>query len=350
MSVHISTSEKIFLIKRLSYLVNANIPLLESLVVISEQTTQKNVQKILKLVITDVMRGQSLGNSMGSLRKSFGDFLVNVISAGESTGMLGKNLSYLAIELKKQQALRSKIIGAFMYPIIVIFATFGITGFLMLYLFPKITPVFKSLHIVLPWSTRFLISSSDFLKLHGFVFIVTLTVSITALIIFIQKNKTLKIFITRAVLRLPIFGNIVTRYTLAQSSRTIGLLLQSGIPLSDAVPITAQTTSNMVYKKEFEDLSHTIARGGKMSEYFSEHNKLFPDMVCHITAIGERSGSLSSSLIYLSELYEGEVDEFTKNIGTTIEPLLMIVMGLIVGFIAVSIITPIYSITQNLHP
>ena len=346
----LSVKEKIFFIKRLSYLVNAGIPVLEALTMIRDQTVKKSYQKLLDALIHDVSNGVSLGASMRKIRNGFGDFATNVISAGESTGILGPNLSYLAHEMKKQQELRAKIIGAFVYPVVVVLATCGITAFLMFYLFPKITPVFNSLHMKLPWSTRFLIWLSDFLEMHGFIFLLALLLCSTALFFFVKKSKPTQFFLAHISLRLPILGAIITRYALAQSSRTLGLLLHSGIPLSDAVPITAQTTSHVVYRREFERLSLTVMRGGKMSEYFAHQRKLFPDIVCHVTAIGERSGSLAASLIYLSETYEAEVDEFTKNISSTIEPLLMIVMGLVVGFIAVSIITPIYGITQNLHP
>lgn len=131
--------------------------------------------------------------------------------------------------------------------------------------------------------------------------------------------------------------------------RTLSLLLKSGVPISDALPITASISSNRSYKREFQKASLSVRRGENVSNSFQSNTALFPDMVVQIVAVGERTGSLPASLLYLSELYETEVDDFTRNLSALIEPLLMVMMGLVVGFIAISIITPIYGITQNLH-
>jgi len=130
----------------------------------------------------------------------------------------------------------------------------------------------------------------------------------------------------------------------------MGLLLRGGVTMSDALPISAKTTPNLVYKAEFKSLAAVVNRGQKISTHLSKAPYLFPDIVTQIVAVGEHSGNLSSSLIYLSEMYEAEIDDFTKNLSSMIEPILMIIMGILVGFIAISIITPIYGITQHLNP
>ncbi len=342
--------EQIFLIKRLSFLIKAGVPVLESLHLIREQTKKKNHRKILDSVIYDVSNGQFLATSLLKYRRVFGDFSINIIGFGETTGILSENLEYLAEELKKKQALKKKIIGAFIYPSIVIAATLAITAFLMLYLFPKITPIFESIHAQLPLSTLIVMSISNFLKKYIFILLAALIIFLLAIVVTIKKNKNVHYYFDKLILKIPLIGQIIRDYNLTNITRTLSLLLKSGVTISDALPIAEKTHTNLVYKKELKNASIIVSNGERMSTYLKSQIGLFPDMMVHIINVGERSGNLSNSLAYLSELYEAEIEDFTKNLGNTIEPALMIFMGLLVGFIAISIITPIYSITQHLTP
>ncbi|MFZ2716277.1 MAG: type II secretion system F family protein [Minisyncoccia bacterium] len=346
----LSMKDQIFFVKRLSFLIKAGIPILESLNIIREQTKKGFYKKILDSVILDISNGQYLSTSLQKFRKSFGDFSINIISFGESTGILSENLEYLAEELRKKHELRRKIVGAMIYPIVVLLATFGIIAFLMLFLFPKITPIFQSIGADLPISTKIVMSISIFLKKYGGILLgVILTVSILISLL-IKKSRKFKYFFDELMLKIPIVGGVIRQYNLSNSTRTIGLLLKSGITVSEALPITSKTTGNEVYKKEFGNIAHIVNKGEKISTYLKTKPKYFPPIMNQIVAVGERSGNLSNSLIYLSEIYESEVDDFTKNLSSMIEPFLMIFMGLLVGFIAISIITPIYSITSHLTP
>lgn len=342
--------EQIFFIKRLSFLIKAGIPVLESLSIINDQTKSGSYKTILNSVIADVSNGQYLSASLAKHKKSFGEFTINIIAFGESTGILSENLEYLAEELKKKQELKKKIIGALIYPVIVLIATFAITGFLMLYLFPKITPIFQSIGAGLPLSTRIIMQTSIFLKNYGFYLVSTIIGIVIGITIMIKKNEKFHYMFDSLIIKTPFLGGIVRQYNLSNSTRTIGLLLKSGISISEALPITSKTLSNLVYKKEFENISVRISRGEQMSLYLKSRPKLFPSISTQIISVGEKSGNLSNSLIYLSQMYEAEVEDFTKNLSNMIEPFLMIFMGLLVGFIAISIITPIYSITQHLQP
>ncbi len=346
----LSIKDQTFFIKQLSFLIKAGVPMNESLHMIREQTRGKRYAKILDSIIEDVSSGQFLSTSLAKFKRAFGEFSVNIISIGESTGILSENLEYLASELQKKQALRRKVIGAFVYPAVVTLATLGIIAFLMIYLFPKIMPVFLSLHMTLPLSTRIVLAISNVLINYGWYIIAGVVLFALGFYIALKKSLVFHFYFDKFILKIPIVGSIIQYYNLSSATRTMGLLLKGGIPLSETLPITAKTTVNRVYKKEFTNLSQVINRGEKMSAYLSKQRGLFPDILSQITSVGEKSGSLSASLIYLSEHYETEVDDFTKNLSNLIEPILMIFMGLMVGFIAISIITPIYSITQNLHP
>jgi type IV pilus assembly protein PilC len=344
-----SISEQIFFIKKLSFLMKADVPLLESITMVYEQTTIRRHKEILKRVMDRVANGQSLSNSLRDAKGIFNDFSINILSAGEEAGVLSENLAYLAEELQKKQALKRKIISACVYPVIVVCATVGIVLFLIVYLFPKIIPVFSSLQMKLPLSTRIVIAVSEGIRHYGFYIVGVGLLLLVICGIALKKYEKIKDIRDAGALRLPLFGKLIKSYNLANSIRIFSLLLKSGVPVGDALPITASISSNRFYKREFQNASLSVRRGETVSNSFRGNPTLFPDMVVQIVAVGERSGALPASLLYLSELYEAEVEDITKNLSSLVEPLLMIVMGLVVGFIAISIITPIYGITQNLH-
>lgn len=346
----LSVREQMLFAKRLSFLINASVPILESLHMVSEQSKSRHYARVMQSVIADVTSGYSLSRSLGRFQNIFGDFGVNIIRIGESSGTLSQNLEYLADELKKNDTLRRKVQGALVYPAIITLATLGITGFLMLYLFPKIMPVFTSLHMELPLSTKIVIAVSTFLQAWGLVFLIAVIASIFGIGIVLKKSASIRYQFDALVLKLPVVGEMVRYYNLATATRTLGLLLRSGVTLAEALPLTADTTSNLIYKEQYKLLAEAVIRGERISGYMFKEPVIFPIITTQMIAVGERSGSLSTTLVYLSELYEAEVDDFTKNLSTLVEPALMVVMGILVGFIAISIITPIYGITQNLHP
>ncbi len=346
----LSVKDQAFFAKRLSFLITAGVPIMESLTMIREQTRSRTFEAILDVVIKDVANGQHLSKSLGRFPDMFGEFAINLIKVGESSGTLSENLDYLAEELKKKQALRRKVIGALIYPALITTATLGITAFLMVYLFPKIMPVFLSLRMELPLSTRIVIALSNFLRHYGFALTVLVIVLCTVFSVLRKRNLRFQKFIDRRLINLPVIGVMTRSYHLANFTRTLGLLLKSGTSLPLALTITADTSSNRVYQEHAHALDRAVSQGQTLSVYLDKHRQVFGDVLCQMIMVGERSGNLSNTLLYLSDFYEHELDDFTKGLSNLIEPALMISMGLLIGFIAVSIITPIYAITQNLHP
>jgi type II secretory pathway component PulF len=343
-----SVKDQTFFVKRLAFLIKANVSILEGLYMVRDQTRRGGHVRIIERVIEDVSNGQTLSRSMGKFPTVFGDFGVNLIKVGESSGTLSQNLEYLADELRKRYALKKKITGALVYPAVIGVATIGITAFLMLYLFPKIMPIFASLHTELPFSTRVVIAISTFLQHSWWAVLIGMAGFVVVFIVLLRKSSWFRYTCDRALLSIPVVGRMARDYNLANLSRTLGLLLKSGLTLSDALPLTADTTKNKVYKDAINALAEGVTRGERMSIHLKKNRTLFPDVMSQMVSVGEHSGNLSNTLVYLSELYDAEVEEFTKNISTLVEPVMMVVMGIIVGFIAISIITPIYGITQNI--
>ncbi|MDD5068286.1 MAG: type II secretion system F family protein [Candidatus Pacebacteria bacterium] len=348
--LRLSMKERSHFAKRLSFLISGGVPLLEALFVLQKQNRSRRKEKFFDSIIADISNGQTLSKALVKFPRMFDDFAVNIIRVGESSGTLNQNLQYLAEELKKKNVLRNKVLSALVYPIFITITTLALTILLTIFIFPKIQPIFTSLRVAIPLTTRILIFTSAFLRAYGLWLLAALVVSAIVFLIFLKKSEGFRKFFDRNIFRIPLLGTIFQGYNLANITRTLGLLLKSGVKLSEAVIVTADTTANVIYKQELHNISAGVLRGEKLSFYMEKNRKLFPDLVSHMVAVGEGTGNLSNTLIYLSESEEAEVDDLTKNLSNSIEPLLMVFMGLIVGFIAVSVITPIYEITQNLHP
>lgn len=345
-----SVKEQTLFAKRLSFLVKAGVPLLECLHIIRAQTKSRAKGKVFDSVIHDVGSGQYLATSLGKFRNFFGDFAINLIRVGEESGILSQNLVYLADELAKKHALKRKVIGALIYPLFITVATLGVTSILTVFIFPKLMPIFTSLHVELPWTTRALIATSQYLRDWGILTLIVLVALIVVFFILRKKFIEVRYWSDRLLLRLPFAGAVARSYNLTNFSRTLGLLMQSGLTLTESISITGETTNNLVYRRACERAAASIIKGEQVSKSLERENGIFPDLLVHMVAIGEKTGNLASSLMYLGELYENEVDELTKSLSSSIEPVLMILMGLLVGLIAVSVITPIYAITQHLQP
>jgi type IV pilus assembly protein PilC len=345
----ISLNEQIIFIKRLSILIRTGIPLLQSLEMIRNHSTSKTLSRVLDQVVKDVSNGQNLSAGLRRFHKIFGEFTINIIEIGEVSGTLAENLDYLAVELKKKQTLRRKIISALIYPVFIIIATFGITIMLTVFLFPKLLPIFRSVNFDLPWSTKILIFFSNIL-VHNSLLIFTGIIAIIAAIGFLFRLPKFRFVAQQLILKLPFLGSLSQGYNLANICRGFGILLRSNVVIVKTAKINARVTENLVYKLHLDQIADKIARGERISVHFQTQPKLFPMIMRQMVMVGESSGNLSETFLYLAQVYEEEVDEMTKNLSTVLEPVLLILMGLLVGFIAISIITPIYGITQHIHP
>jgi type IV pilus assembly protein PilC len=347
-SIRMSAYEKELFIKRLSFLMKAGIPILQSMAMIKEQTKSNRQKKIIDVLSQDISSGHAINVSMQRFKNIFGPFIINVIRVGENTGFLYQNLNYLADELKKRRLLSRKVIGALIYPIFITIATVGITTLLIVFIFPKILPIFKSLNITLPITTRIILGLSSFLA-NNYLYVLGGLALLGLLSFFLSKIKRVQILIGNITPSIPVFGLIMKNYHLVNICRTLGLLLKSDVGLIEALRITAETSPNIIYKTLLGKIGDNVLKGKKISVQFEDYKRFFPILIPQMISVGETTGNLSGSLLYLAEFYESEVDEAAKNLSSVIEPVLMIFMGLIVGFVAISIITPIYGITQHLN-
>lgn len=349
-SRHYSMTEQEWIIffKRLAFLRRAGVSLPEALSMLKEQAHTKRTRTILENVYESVSSGKQLSESLNLFSNGFSHTTTYAIAAGETTGTLAQTLERLADTLAKHRALKRKVMGAFIYPVIITVVMVGVIGFLVLYLFPKIMPIFSSLHMQLPFATRVVIGASTFLMEWGLWCGLLVAAVSFAFFIFTKRNMRGKYFFDQAFLRVPVLASLVQNYNVINSARTLELLLAS-VPLSAALARTAESIAHAGYKNAWRDIAASVERGESIAKAMAHKKKYFPDTFVQLVAVGEHSGSLSETLHFLSEWYEGDLEERTKQLSTLIEPVLMIVMGLVIGFVALSIILPIYGITQNLH-
>lgn len=343
----VSLREKALFAKHLAIMIKAGLTISESLEVVLD-TAQGSFKRVLKGILKSNQSGESLSDSMARYPKIFSRLFISAIKAGESSGTLDESLQELAVQLEKENNLSTKIRGALLYPSIVLIAA-TILGFaLVFFILPKITPIFEGLKMDLPITTVLLIKFSYFIKEYGSIIIPAFFGGIIFLYWFFRR-KFMHPITHFVLLKLPIVKNISKNANLAKFCRTFGTLLKSGLNIDESLEITGETMSNYYYCRSINKTAQSIKQGSKISDNLKKYSNLFPSMVISMIRVGEESGGLEESLFYLSSFYESEVDNASKSLATTIEPILLLCVGLAVGFLALAIITPIYSITSGIN-
>ena len=333
--------------KRLSMMLRANVPILRAIEMMRDESSGAQSLFVYQLLTDNLASGKSLHASM-RVAGVFSALAVNMVRVGEHSGSLAENLTYLAEEMRRAQTIRAKIVGAVVYPLIIIVATLGLSLSITLYIFPKITPVFRSMNQDLPFSTRIVIAFSEVLTQH-WALIIVLVVCANVAFAYLMRISRIRVYAEHILMRTPILGSISRAYNLANISRTVHIMQKGGVHIVEAINITRDSTHNLLYREALVSLSHALARGAHIAPGMRESPHLFPPLYVQLVSVGQESSDLPGSFSYLATLYEEELNDLTARMTTLLEPLLMILMGIIVGFIAVAIITPIYGITQNLN-
>jgi len=339
--------EKLMFTKHFSIMLKSGVDIIEALKALKEQASSPKLKKILEETASLVSTGQKLSDSLARYPKVFSDLYVNTIRAGEEGGTLDVNLEYLAEQMNKDYDLKRKVKTAMAYPTIVLVATIIIALSLAIFVLPKITKLFKAFTVPLPLTTRILLWLADFLEKYGVLVIIGL-VFLVLLVRWFFRLKSVKPYFDRTFLELPIIGKIIQNINLARFSRTLGSLLKSGLPITSALKVTANTLDNASYQKNLIEIEKEIQKGATLASLLETRKNLFPITVSQTVATGEARGRLEGTLFYLAEFYEAETDNTIKNLATLIEPVLLIFIGLVVGGVALAIISPIYQITGQL--
>ncbi|MBN1585085.1 type II secretion system F family protein [Candidatus Uhrbacteria bacterium] len=341
-------SQKIFFTENLRVMVKAGLSISESLNTLSLQAESKAFSRIISLIREDVETGKSLSSGLQRFPKIFPPIFTNMVGIGEVSGTLDQVMDELTQQMKKDHKLRSKVKGAMAYPIVILVAMLGITIGLITLVLPKLLEIFKEFNDVkLPLATRMLIFVSDFVQAHGILVLIGAIVAVVAFIAWSRTNTGRKV-IHRALIIAPIIGPIVRKVNLARFSRTLSGLLKTDIPVVQSLQVTADVLGNFHYHQSLLETAELIKRGDTISESLEKHPRLYPPLVVQMVAVGERSGNVDSMLEDIAEFYEQQVDNVLDSLSSIIEPILILLLGGMVGGIALAVMMPMYSLTQSI--
>lgn len=339
--------EKMIFTRNLAVMVSSGLTLSRAVSNLSEQTNNKTFRKILLSIHEDLQAGLTLSEGLSKYPTVFNELFVNMINVGEVSGNLEEVLEILAVQLEKENDLTSKVRGALMYPAVIFVAMIGIAILMLTYILPKITGVFKDMDVTLPKSTLFIMGVSDFLIAHYFI-VAGLFIGLTVGVKILHSQPFGKRMFDFLFLSMPIVGNIIIKVNCARFARIYSSLLRSGVSVVDGLTIVMKTLSNVYYRDALSDALNEIQKGVEMSIVIRRYPKIFPILVPQIIEVGEETGKTEAVLARLADFYEGEVDQITKNMSSILEPILMLFIGGGVGFFAVAMLTPMYSVLENI--
>jgi type IV pilus assembly protein PilC len=333
--------------RQFSTMIDAGVSLVRSLDVLSQQTSNPKLRRIIIDISEQVESGQTLTKAMSKYPKTFSNLFIGLIHAGEVGGVLEESLQRLSTFLEKDMELRRKVKSAMTYPVIVvIFAVIIVLG-LCTFVIPKFIELFKGLGMkTLPWSTQMLVDFSNFLKEKWWMGIIIVVCVYIAFKLF-GSTRIGRRVLDRVKLKLPVFGKLNHKISLARFGRTLGTLLVSGVPILQAMETVAETVGNSLIADSIFEARNRIREGEQIKEPL-ERSGMFPPMVVHMISIGEESGSLDHMLTKVAEFYEQEVDAQLESLAAAIEPVLIVFLGVIVGFIVISMFMPMIAVISNL--
>jgi general secretion pathway protein F len=333
--------------RQLSTLLHAGVTLVDALTALVDQTEKERLKRIVSDVKTRVNEGSSMADALAQQGKVFGSLYINMVRAGEASGALDAVLARLADFTEGQAKLRQKVLGTLIYPVIMTIIGSGILALLMTVVVPKVTKIFESMKVTLPWTTRLLIFTSNLFANFWWLLFPLLGASIYGFFRWKSSPKGRPVW-DRFVLRAPVFGSLVRMLAISRFTRTLATLLRSGVPLLTAMDITKNVISNGVLSGVVESARDAIREGESIAGPLKRSGE-FPPLVHHMIAIGERSGQLEEMLLNVADSYENQVSVRIGALTALMEPLIIVAMGAAVAFVAFSILMPILQLNTAIR-
>lgn len=343
----VSLKEKLIFARNLRVMVSSGLTLSRAISNISAQIENKRFKKVLGEIFSDIQAGKTFADSLAKYPGIFSDLFINMVRVGETSGNLEEVLGILEVQLEKEHELTSKVKGAMTYPAVILVVMFGIGIIMLTYVLPKLLGVFKDMDVTLPKSTQIVIFISDFLRKYNLLVVAGAVIGVILLRIFLT-TKTGKKTLSFIAIHAPIVKNIVVKINCARFSRIYSSLLKSGVSVVESLRIVSKTLTNYYYQTAIEEGIEQVQKGINLSKIIGKKKEIFPVLVSQMLEVGEETGKTESILMKLAEFYEDEVDNITKNMSSVIEPVLMVIIGAAVGFFAVSMLQPMYSIMENI--
>lgn len=343
----VSADEKVVLTRNLAAMLEAGLTTSRALGVMEKQSKNPRLKQVLSALIADVSRGDTLSSAFAKFKTVFSPLLISMVRAGESSGKLAESLRVVSTQMERANTLKKKIRGALMYPSIVLFAMVGIGILMLIYVVPTLTQTFEELGTELPPTTQAVIAVSNFLAASPLLAIGGLLVVMFGIIAIFKtpRGKRVADFV---MLHIPVVKGLVQETNSARTARTLSSLLSSGVDMVLAISITKDVLQNSFYEAVLSEAEELVVKGGSLSTAFNDHPELYPPLMPEMIAVGEETGRLSNLLQETANFYEQSVEQQTKDLSTIIEPFLMLIIGAAVGFFAISMIAPIYSLSNSI--
>lgn len=338
-------TEKVIFSRQFATMIGAGVPIVKALAILKGQTQNRTMAEALTSITKQVEGGTQLSAALAKFPDIFSPTFVNMVKAGEAGGILEQVLDRLAVQLEKDHELVGKVKAAMIYPSVIFVVMTAAFFFIMTFIVPQLAVVFDQLGGKLPWYTKFLLGLSKVLTHYGFLLIIPLVALIIGFWRF-KRTPAGKHLLDRVLLKTPLIGNIIRKVNLAHFARTLGSLMGAGLAVLDALNVVAQSLSNSVIAEEVLDVAQVVKNGSTIAKPL-QTSKNFPPIVSEMVAVGEETGTLDQILIKLAEFYEKEVSALVEGISSVIEPILIIFMGGMVGFIVISVIGPLYQLTNS---
>lgn len=340
----VSGKELAVMTRQMSTLMGAHISIVETLGALIEQSQNPKLKSVLSTIKEQVIQGVRLSDALAQHPKVFSTIYIAMVSAGEAAGAMEVVLQRLADLTEKQAALKSKILGALMYPIIMGCVGVLLMGFLLVYVVPKVTKIFEDTKATLPLPTKALIVISDVLANYWYVVLIVVGLTIFGVKRFIKTEKGLYLY-DKMMLKLPIFGKLFQLVAVSRFARTLSTMLASGVQLLKAMEIVKNVVENSLLVKTIEETRTSVREGESIAEPLRRSGH-FPPLVTHMIAIGEKTGELETMLVRVAESYDQQVDTMVGTLTTLLEPIMILVMGGVVSFIVMSILLPILQLNE----
>ncbi len=330
--------------RQLATMVSSGLPLTESLVVLEKQTENTRLKEVIRQLADDIQGGQTFAGSLAKHPNEFSLAYINIVKAGESSGTLDKVLAKLADNLEKEREFQAKVKGAFVYPAIILVAMGLVIGVILIFVMPKLTELYTQMNIDLPLPTKIMIALSHFATNFWWLVILILVGASIALRRY-RKTEAGAMVIDSLILRFPIFGKLNRDSSLTEFTRTLSALIAAGVPILEGLKISSDVATNATHRLAIKRASSLVEKGAQLSKAIGQ-DATFPAIIPQMIAVGEETGKIDDVLNKVANYFELEVEHQVKNLTSALEPLIMIVLGVMVALLVISIILPIYNITS----
>ena len=339
----IETADIAIFSRQLATMLSAGIPLVQAFEIVGNGHENAAMQKLILGIKADVEGGSALAEALAKQPLYFDDLFVNLVEAGEQAGALEGLLDKIATYKEKTEAIKKKIKKALTYPAAVLAVAFIVTTILLIFVIPSFEDLFKGFGADLPGFTRMVIDLSAFVRAKGFILVVIISAAVSSFVYFQKRSRPFRHFLDRMMLKSPIIGPILQKAAIARYARTLSTMFAAGVPLVEALESVAGATGNIVYEMGVMEMRDEVATGQRLQQSM-ENTDLFPNMVIQMIAVGEESGSLDEMSSKVADFYEADVDDAVDNLSSLLEPMIMAILGVLVGGLVVAMYLPIFKL------